>query len=292
MRRLYFLVGLLSFLGVHGLFLAKIEPVATYFFVFVWWSYIILVDGFIYWQRESSLISQLKGKFLLLILASASFWLFFEILNLRIANWSYQGPHFSSSLGEIIFQFFAFGSVIPAILETNEFLHLVGIGPRLEFLQWEHSGKFLKWIEWGRPGYLWMVFGIGMIIVALLWPAYFFWLVWIAAILIFDPAVERDGGPSLFSELREGKVRNCYRLLATGLVCGVLWEAWNYWAGLKWVYRVPIFGEGKIFEMPVLGYLGFPVFAIECYVFYQWLGCQKTKVDKAAKKLKLNLRSS
>ena len=215
-----------------------------------------------------------------MILASAGFWLFFEILNLRIANWSYQGPSFSSLPGKIIFGLFAFGSAIPAILETNEFLHLIGIGRKTEFLKWERSGYFLSQIKWGRPGYLWMALGIGMIVAALIWPGYFFWLVWIALILIFDPAVERQSGQSLFAELREGKVRNFYRLLVTGLVCGILWEAWNYWAGLKWIYSVPLVGEGKIFEMPLLGYLGFSVFAIECYVFYQWLSCQYSRLKK------------
>jgi hypothetical protein len=31
---------------------------------------------------------------------------------------------------------------------------------------------------------------------------------------------------------------------------------------------VPIFGDIKIFEMPVLGYFGFPPFALECFTMY------------------------
>ncbi|KPK87066.1 hypothetical protein AMJ80_12745 [bacterium SM23_31] len=60
-----------------------------------------------------------------------------------------------------------------------------------------------------------------------------------------------------------------YRLLLTGLICGLLWEFWNYWAAVKWIYTVPYFPEYKFFEMPVAGYLGFPPFAVECYVIYQ-----------------------
>ena len=33
-------------------------------------------------------------------------------------------------------------------------------------------------------------------------------------------------------------------------------------------HTVPYFGNVKIFEMPVLGYLGFPPFAIECWAMY------------------------
>ena len=57
-------------------------------------------------------------------------------------------------------------------------------------------------------------------------------------------------------------------LLAGGGVCGLLWEFWNYWAATKWSYTVPYLGDIKIFEMPVLGYFGFPPFAVECWAIY------------------------
>ena len=34
---------------------------------------------------------------------------------------------------------------------------------------------------------------------------------------------------------------------------------------------MPYLGSLKLFEMPVLGYLGFPPFALECYAMYHWL---------------------
>ncbi len=57
-------------------------------------------------------------------------------------------------------------------------------------------------------------------------------------------------------------------LSTSGLICGVLWEFWNYWARSKWHYAVPIMEHVKIFEMPVPGYLGFPPFALECFTMY------------------------
>ena len=274
MKIFYFLMALMVFLAIHGLLAAGVEPVATYFFVFVWWSYIFLIDSFMFWRTGTSLISRLKAKFLLLVLGSACFWIFFEILNLRIANWYYSGLS-SFQLSLIIFGLLAFGSVLPGILETHEFLRFIGLGKWLEFLgwDWEKSRRFPAWKWWGRPQYLWMAIGLGMIALALLWPRYFFWMIWGAAIFIIDPQVEKDGGNSIFSEVRKGKIRTFYRLLLTGLICGVLWEGGNYWAGLKWTYSVPFVGEWKIFEMPVLGYLGFSVFAVECYVFWEWVRC-------------------
>ena len=64
-------------------------------------------------------------------------------------------------------------------------------------------------------------------------------------------------------------------LLLAGLACGLLWECWNYWAYPKWVYTVPVPPDVKLFEMPLAGYLGFPAFAVECFVMYvfvrRWL---------------------
>jgi hypothetical protein len=51
----------------------------------------------------------------------------------------------------------------------------------------------------------------------------------------------------------------------------VLWEFWNYWALAKWTYTVPYLDHLKVFEMPVLGYLGFPPFVLECYAMAVWL---------------------
>ena len=55
------------------------------------------------------------------------------------------------------------------------------------------------------------------------------------------------------------------------------------WAISKWTYTVPYFGNVKIFEMPVLGFLGFPPFAIECWAIY--IFCRSLlggKVDKSS----------
>ena len=57
-------------------------------------------------------------------------------------------------------------------------------------------------------------------------------------------------------------------LFLAGLICGVLWEFWNYWASTKWEYDVPYLGHIKLFEMPVLGFLGFMPFAVESYAIY------------------------
>ncbi|HEU4437056.1 MAG TPA: hypothetical protein VFR89_06290 [candidate division Zixibacteria bacterium] len=60
-------------------------------------------------------------------------------------------------------------------------------------------------------------------------------------------------------------------LMLSGLICGFLWEFWNFWAAAKWIYSVPILGHIKLFEMPVVGYLGFMAFGLEVFVMWQFV---------------------
>ena len=62
-----------------------------------------------------------------------------------------------------------------------------------------------------------------------------------------------------------------YALMIGTLICGFFWEFWNYWTPAKWYYDVPILGFFTIFEMPILGYLGYFPFAFELYVMYWFI---------------------
>jgi hypothetical protein len=100
------------------------------------------------------------------------------------------------------------------------------------------------------------------------------WLVpfvWTGFALLLEPLNLRAGRPSWLADLGRGDASRLLALLGAGAVCGVLWEFWNYWAATRWTYTVPYLGHVKVFEMPVLGYLGFPPFALECYAMYHWL---------------------
>jgi len=45
----------------------------------------------------------------------------------------------------------------------------------------------------------------------------------------------------------------------------------NFEARGKWIYTVPFFERLKLFEMPLLGFFGFPPFAVECFTVWQAL---------------------
>jgi hypothetical protein len=89
--------------------------------------------------------------------------------------------------------------------------------------------------------------------------------IWLGFIFLLDPINARLGAETLMPAGAWDRVVN---LSMSGLLCGALWEFWNYWSRTKWHYTVPIMEHIKIFEMPLPGYLGFPAFALECFTMY------------------------
>ena len=92
-------------------------------------------------------------------------------------------------------------------------------------------------------------------------------------ILLVDPINRAIGAPSLLGDLQAGRYGRLLSLMLAGLICGLLWEFWNYWAAAKWTYNLPFLGSlenVRYFEMPVLGLLGFLPFGPACWVTFQF----------------------
>ena len=52
----------------------------------------------------------------------------------------------------------------------------------------------------------------------------------------------------------------------SGLICGYFWEMWNWKILAHWQYSIPYVSRYYIFAMPILGYLGYLPFGLECLV--------------------------
>lgn len=76
----------------------------------------------------------------------------------------------------------------------------------------------------------------------------------------------------VFSPTRRFTKRQLWKQLWAGcLLCGFFWEFWNYYSSPKWIYEVPFVDFWHLFEMPLLGYLGYLPFALELYALYAML---------------------
>lgn len=257
-RLLVALAAVVFACAVAGLYL-RLEPFASWFFVFAWWSYILFLDGWNYLRSGSSLLLSRPRGFLYLLPWSAAFWLFFELCNLRLENWHYVGLP-ASTASRYIGIFVSFATVLPGTFETAALLRSFGVG------RGRTCSAHAFRVTDGRRRAL-TALGWLFLLLPLAFPRYAFPLIWGATALLLEPWLAKHGETSLWSHLATGRPGTLLRLLAAGAICGLCWESWNFWANAKWIYTVPFFEELKLFEMPLLGFLGFPAFALECYTF-------------------------
>ena len=256
--------GLAIMLVSQILMFAKIAPFPTWFTPIQWTGYILVLDALLLRRRRESFIFARPAEFLFMLIVSDVCWFLFEAYNLHLRNWEYINMP-ESLLLQALGSFWAFATIFPGILLTSEVIDTFGGFQHSRFKpvnipQWVHT--FL------------LITGALLCIVPVLVPAeiakYLFAFVWIGYVFLLDPINYRLGMPSLLRELEKGSIQKLLSLFLSGLICGILWEFWNYWAHAKWVYTVPYFNRFKIFEMPLYGFLGFLPFAVECFVMWQF----------------------
>jgi hypothetical protein len=258
--------GLLIIFLAEALLFSGNKVVGAWFTPIVWTGYILFVDALVYKLKGRSLLVTNRAEFLIVAVISIAGWWLFEFYNApRFWNsdlelwWHYHNLEPNLFLRRVGYDW-AFATISPAMFETAELLASTIFS----------EAKPARAVNASRQT-LHLIIGIGCALAALPLIVISGWLaplVWLGLTLMLDPLNALRGHPSIAGDIRRGDYRRLLALLASGGLCGVLWEFWNYWALTKWTYTVPYFGEVKIFEMPVLGYLGFPPFAVECWAMY------------------------
>lgn len=229
--------------------------IRPYFYLPAWWSLLALLAGL---NRSGAAAEDSAGarSFLGLTLLSVPFWLAYELLNVRLDNWEYGGLPTLLPLrwgGYAL----AFATVLPAVFETTAAVEA----------RWPTGEAWARrpWLVSEPAAAGARLLGAVCLALCLARPGLFFPLAWAPAFLFFEHSVARARPRrSWLADLAEGSPRRFFSLLVGGLLCGLLWESLNYWSGAKWRYTVPWPAGPKLFEMPLLGYLGFPPFALGC----------------------------
>ncbi|MDX1477165.1 MAG: hypothetical protein R3301_05635 [Saprospiraceae bacterium] len=234
----------------------------------LWLGYILAVDGLSVVRGRPSLVRQ-GWRFVLLFILSAPVWWIFELINRRLDYWRYEPAGFLPPGEYYFWSTLCFSTVIPAIFVTANFLASVPWFRRHHLRL--RAGKTAT----GRIIYF--VLGCAMLIAVLIWPAYGMALLWMALFFILDPINHWLGRPSLLRNTAGGDWRPVLLLFAAALTCGFFWEMWNYWSWPRWVYTFPFLDWLPVFEMPILGYLGYLPFGLEVYAFVALLGSTVVK---------------
>jgi hypothetical protein len=240
-----------------------------YTFTPLWLSYILVVNALGYRRTGHCMLIDRPRFFLLLFPVSAMFWWFFEYLNRFVQNWYYEGAEGMSGLEYFLSATLPFSTVLPAVLGTYD---LLASSPRAG----AGLDRFVR-IRLGRPRAAGVaglcLSGFGLAGVGL-WPSFFFPLLWVSPVLILVSLQAIRGRRTVLSPIAAGDWRRLYLLGMSALCCGFFWEMWNGYSLARWVYSIPFVHRFKIFEMPLLGYMGYLPFGVECAVIGDMLAAR------------------
>jgi hypothetical protein len=229
-------------------------------FFFLWLGYGLTVDALILVRKGNSPLSRSPRAYVGLFLVSAPAWWLFELINWRTQNWHYVGREHFTDFHYFALASLSFSTVMPAVFSTAELVSTFG------------------WIKRIKPGpqitpkpeilRRFSISGGLMLILLLLWPRYFFPLVWLAVYFILEPLNVRLKNRTLLQYTARRDWRPILTLWIGSLICGFFWEMWNFHSYPKWEYQVPFVDFWRIFEMPLLGYGGYLPFALELFALY------------------------
>lgn len=232
-----------------------------YTFSPLWISFILVVNAATFARSGQCMLKNNTSYFILLFPLSSVFWWFFEYLNRFVQNWHYVGVENFSPVQYAIFATLCFSTVLPAVLGVCEFLETF---PKVSL----PLDDYVRIRFTNKKSEAWIVLALAALGLAVIgiYPDYFFPILWLSPLLIITSLQTLTGRNNIFSGLAEGRWRKLFLLALSALVCGFLWEMWNFESLPKWVYSVPFVNRFHLFEMPVLGYAGYLPFGIECAV--------------------------
>ncbi len=242
-------------------------PFQVYTFLPIWLGYILIVNAITFQRTGSCLLIDRPLYFLTLFPVSAVFWWFFEYLNRFVQNWYYLGIEDFSATEYVVHASLCFTTVLPAVVCTEELLGTI------HRLKTPFMDTFK--VDWGWARFtgiiLLLLSGLGLAGIGL-WPDLLFPLVWISPFMIIISVQMIIGQATFLAPVRRGDWRVLWLPALSALICGFFWELWNVKSYAHWEYSVPFVQKFHIFEMPVLGYLGYLPFGLECKAIVSVVG--------------------
>lgn len=242
---------------------AWFEPLQRYTFFPLWLGFIVTVNALVQLRTGTCHMLRDPRGWLRLFAASAAFWWVFEWLNRFSENWHYLSVSDFGPGAYALNATLCFSTVLPAVAAVCEWLRSfhafrgsAAFGPRLVWLGDRRTAWFL--IAGALAGLL----GTGAM------PTLFYPALWAAPLALWiglSLLGPQSGRPTLAAEVASGDWRRAGSWAVAALICGFFWEMWNVHSEAKWIYTVPYADWGHVFEMPVLGYLGYLPFGLECY---------------------------
>jgi hypothetical protein len=247
---------------------ANITPLA-------WCAYLVFLLGLLSAWDGVSWLKRHRNRFFACWLWSVAAWCYFDWMNFYFMRDPATGKRAWEYLNlpvnfpdRLVGYLLAFGAIAPGMFLTAEVLQRLGFA-RIRSKPMQLSPRRQRILAG-------CVLAIGLLLapipILVGGPACNL-AIWVGTWALLDPINLLAGRPSILRDWSQGRWGRTLALGLGGLICGLLWEFWNYWALAKWVYHLPFLGSWeniRYFEMPVPGLAGFIPFGVETWAMWQF----------------------
>lgn len=242
----------------------------------LFWGFTLMVDGWVFVRTGGkSLCATAPREMIGMAVAAMSGWMMFEYLNFFVDdNWFYPKGGLIQNNQFLIYAILGSSGLMPPIYELYDLLCTF---PRLKVKYTQ--GPKINLPKWFRLAVLLGSF-VALFLVGF-YPHALFGMLWVAPLLIFAVALGLIGEWTPFVGVKNGNWGPLLLYGITYVIYGFMLEFWNYFSATHvdgvvdkcfnpahWVYAIPMVNKYHVFEMPVLGYLGYIPFGVYCAVWW------------------------
>jgi len=243
--------------------------------IFIWWGFSIMIDGIVYARSGgNSLIGRRPKELVGIATASVTGWMIFEYFNFFVNyNWYYPNGDQLPSYEFLVYSMVASTAVFPISFE------LYGLFNTFKGFSTKYSdGIKISLPKWVGTALMLVCFA-GMFLTPF-FPNDLFFIVWVAPLIILSVLLGRFGIWTPFTQVKKGDWSPLLLLALSWVAAGFCVECWNYFSGthidgvlqtentLYWAYSVPYVNVLHVFEMPLLGFLGYLPYGVYCGIWW------------------------
>ncbi len=242
----------------------------------LFWGLTLIIDGLVYVRTGGKSIISIHPQALIGIgTASISGWLLFEYLNFYVDDsWIYPKGNIIHQSEFVIYAVLGSSGLLPPALETYSLLNTFE-GFKNRYI----AGPKVKISS--RLSTLFLITALVGMFTAPFFPNQLFAILWYSPLVIIAITLEKRGIWTPFTPLKNGDWSYIVLLSMSYLIVGFLLEGFNYLSATHvngqlgityspdyWVYSIPYVNTWHIFEMPLLGYMGYMPFGVYCAVWW------------------------
>lgn len=242
------------------------------------WGFTLMLDGWVYVRaNRRSLVSRSPNELVGIGVAATAGWMLFEYLNFFVdENWYYPCGGLIPDDEFTVYAIIGSSGLMPAVFELYNlmntypsFRHRYDRGPKLTL------SKSVRTII--------LVLALAGMFCVGFFPDGMFGVLWISPLLIISVVLENLGIWTPFTPVKDGNWSPLLKYALTYVIYGFLLEFWNYYNSIHvsadpsdiiaytpahWVYSLPFVNVLHVFEMPLLGFLGYVPFGIYCASYW------------------------